>query len=232
MHAVSASSTKDIRQAKAEIHLLKDKVISADRLLQGHLRLNPYTIVSITDLESLLFDILLDHPETAAFLAAFASSFESYINGILLAGFTDLRQQLEVDEGRLSGFFKSPLTSTIVTLIKESVLEALDSRSMIKSKEAAYAFAMHLYSSGNGKFKSGTEVANYIRHCSDPNDANFKQCVEIQNLARIWGRKPNRTIDGFYATLSQRCRGHKGNKIPPTNPNAAPGPIPLLHKGL
>jgi len=124
MSAVAHGSADDLRAVRRKIKTLRDRTLETDGLLAAHTHENPCVIGGIVSCETALFDILVDNPAAAIVLAGFGEQFRTGVESALLAGFTDIRRELEADEGKLVGHLarmRDSLADALVHPIRATV---------------------------------------------------------------------------------------------------------------
>jgi len=117
MLAVARSTPDGLRAVREEIERLRDRTLDTDRLIASHTHENTKTVGGVIDSQTALFDTMLNHPKATVILAGFGERFQIVVRSVLFAAFTDIRHQLESDEGKLTGIVKA-LTNSVTKVLR------------------------------------------------------------------------------------------------------------------
>lgn len=190
-------SIKCLKDEKKLIEQLRDTVLETNDSLSILTRGNPRILNMISDFERTALDNLLTCNPMIKIAAGLAKCQRHLVQAALSTHFSSLRRLLEL-----------PANEPVMNKYKAAIL-----------------FARHLYKN-HPSCTSWPKTIAYIRTCSDKNDPNFPQCIDVRVLAQTSAKNDKLGVEKFWNSFKQRVKPSDGRK------KSKMDPVPILDKGI
>lgn len=206
-----SASVDDLAANRANFARMRVHVMEANEALAERMVTNPQTMSAIVNAENTLIGLLAAADPTVRLMAGFAKKFLPVVKSVLTAFFTDIRVQLEADEGRGPGGIWRLVNGSLADLVGKKVLSELAKVFMQYGevrdvRQSVVDYLRSLYDKGNPQMSSGAKVIAYVRGCKDEADPNFARCAEIRMQVSAMAKKEPDGVEKVWNSLAVQMR--------------------------